>query len=109
MNPANAAPDPLPPLGLSWGIKRSFIDYISGLGWISYAACQMGPGDDGLRFADLSVQEAEQFQSPIYLGGARIWRSHALMAVRRLDEATAARQPNLRWRGMTGRQMPCPD
>ena len=31
MNPANAAPDPLPPLGLSWGIKRSFIDYISGL------------------------------------------------------------------------------
>jgi glycine dehydrogenase subunit 2 len=29
--------------------------------------------------------------------------------VRRLDEATAARQPNLRWRGMTGAQMPCPD
>jgi glycine dehydrogenase subunit 2 len=29
--------------------------------------------------------------------------------VGRLDEATAARQPNLRWRGMTGRDMPCPD
>jgi glycine cleavage system P protein (glycine dehydrogenase) subunit 2 len=29
--------------------------------------------------------------------------------VRRLDEATAARQPNLRWRPMTGRHMPCPD
>jgi glycine dehydrogenase subunit 2 len=29
--------------------------------------------------------------------------------VRRLDEASAARQPNLRWRPMTGRQMPCPD
>ncbi len=29
--------------------------------------------------------------------------------VRRLDEATAARNPNLRWRPMTGRQMPCPD
>ncbi len=29
--------------------------------------------------------------------------------VRRLDEATAARQPNLRWKPMTGRQMPCPD
>jgi glycine dehydrogenase subunit 2 len=29
--------------------------------------------------------------------------------VRRLDEAMAARQPNLRWRGMTGREMPCPD
>jgi glycine dehydrogenase subunit 2 len=29
--------------------------------------------------------------------------------VRRLDEATAARQPNLRWRGMTGSVTPCPD
>ncbi|HSN35851.1 MAG TPA: HtaA domain-containing protein [Arthrobacter sp.] len=31
MNPASASPDPLPPLGLSWGIKRSFIDYIHSL------------------------------------------------------------------------------
>lgn len=31
MNPASASTDPLPPLGLSWGIKRSFIDYISSL------------------------------------------------------------------------------
>ena len=29
--------------------------------------------------------------------------------VRRLDEATAARQPNLRWRGMTGVERPCGD
>ena len=29
--------------------------------------------------------------------------------VKRLDEATAARQPNLRWRPMTGAQTPCPD
>jgi glycine dehydrogenase subunit 2 len=29
--------------------------------------------------------------------------------VRRLDEATAARQPNLRWRPMTGLETPCPD
>ncbi len=29
--------------------------------------------------------------------------------VRRLDEAAAARQPNLRWRPMTGAQRPCPD
>jgi glycine dehydrogenase subunit 2 len=29
--------------------------------------------------------------------------------VRRLDEATAARQPNLHWRPMTGSQTPCPD
>jgi glycine dehydrogenase subunit 2 len=29
--------------------------------------------------------------------------------VKRLDETAAARQPNLRWRGMTGAQTPCPD
>jgi glycine dehydrogenase subunit 2 len=29
--------------------------------------------------------------------------------VRRLDEATAARQPNLRWRSMAGAETPCPD
>jgi glycine dehydrogenase subunit 2 len=29
--------------------------------------------------------------------------------VRRLDEATAARQPNLRWRPMTGAETPCPN
>ena len=29
--------------------------------------------------------------------------------VRRLDETTAARQPNLHWRPMTGSQTPCPD
>jgi glycine dehydrogenase subunit 2 len=29
--------------------------------------------------------------------------------VRRLDETAAARQPNLRWRAMTGSQSPCPD
>jgi len=29
--------------------------------------------------------------------------------VRRLDEAGAARQPNLRWRPMAGAEMPCPD
>jgi glycine dehydrogenase subunit 2 len=29
--------------------------------------------------------------------------------VRRLDETTAARQPNLRWRAMSGEQSPCPD
>ena len=29
--------------------------------------------------------------------------------VKRLDEATAARQPNLRWRPMSGVETPCPD
>jgi len=67
----------------------SIIDYISGLGWIGYARCEAGPGDDGLRSGDLSVHEAEQLQSPIYVAGALIWRSHALMAARRLEEAVA--------------------
>lgn len=31
MNPASATPDQLPPLGLTWGIKRSFIAYIMDL------------------------------------------------------------------------------
>jgi glycine dehydrogenase subunit 2 len=29
--------------------------------------------------------------------------------VRRLDEASAARHPNLRWRPMSGAETPCPD
>lgn len=67
----------------------SYIDYISALGWIGYARCQAGPGDDGLRFGHMSVQEAELVQSPVYVGGAYIWRSHAYMAARRFDEAVA--------------------
>lgn len=89
----------------------SVIDYIAGLGWIAYALCETGPGDGGLRFADLSVREAEQLQSPIYVAGARIWRSHALMAARRIEEAVEeARQcvelseihsvPYLGWHGL---------
>jgi tetratricopeptide (TPR) repeat protein len=65
----------------------SSIDYISGLGWISYSMCQSGAGDDGLRFGQLSVEEAERVHSKIYLAGAYVWRSHAMMAVRRLEEA----------------------
>jgi class 3 adenylate cyclase/tetratricopeptide (TPR) repeat protein len=64
----------------------SFIDYIAGLGWIGYARCQMA-GDVGLRWGDQSVQEAAAHHSSIYLAGAHVWRSHALMAVRRFDDA----------------------
>ena len=89
----------------------SFIDYISGLGWIGYANCQVGFIESGLRSGDLSVREAELVQSQIYLAGAYIWRSHALMAVRRLDEAVADAQrcvtlsethdvPYLGWHGL---------
>ncbi|MBK6854544.1 MAG: AAA family ATPase [Burkholderiales bacterium] len=89
----------------------SFIDYISALGWIGYSSCQAGGGDDGLAFGHLSVHEAEQVQSQIYLAGAYIWRSHAMMAVRRLDEAvsdarlcvslsTQHAMPYLGWHGL---------
>ena len=67
----------------------SFIDYISGLGWIAYASCQTGSVDDGLRCGHLSVREAEAVQSQIYLAGAYIWRSHAFMALRQFDEAVS--------------------
>ena len=56
-------------------------------------------------FADALIAiAAEADVSPALVTGA----PHGA-PVRRLDEATAARQPNLRWRPMTGGQTPCPD
>jgi glycine dehydrogenase subunit 2 len=56
-------------------------------------------------FADALVEIArEAHDDP-----ARVTSAPTTAPVGRLDEATAARQPNLRWRPMTGRQMPCPD
>jgi glycine dehydrogenase subunit 2 len=56
-------------------------------------------------FADALIEIAHEAETdPELVRGA----PHAA-PLRRLDEATAARQPNLRWRGMTGQQTPCPD
>jgi glycine dehydrogenase subunit 2 len=56
-------------------------------------------------FADALIAIAgEAVESPDLVTSA----PHAA-PVRRLDEAMAARQPNLRWRPMTGAQTPCPD
>jgi glycine dehydrogenase subunit 2 len=56
-------------------------------------------------FADALVEIArEAHDDP-----ERVTSAPTTAPVGRLDEATAARQPNLRWRPMTGRQMPCPD
>jgi glycine dehydrogenase subunit 2 len=56
-------------------------------------------------FADALVAiAAEAHESP-----DRVRNAPETAPVSRLDEATAARRPNLRWRPMTGRQMPCPD
>jgi glycine dehydrogenase subunit 2 len=56
-------------------------------------------------FADaLAAIAAEAATEPDVVRGA----PHTA-PVRRLDEATAARQPNLRWRPMTGSETPCPN
>jgi glycine dehydrogenase subunit 2 len=56
-------------------------------------------------FADALVEiAAEAERDPELVTSA----PHAA-PVRRLDEASAARHPNLRWRGMTGAETPCPD
>jgi glycine dehydrogenase subunit 2 len=56
-------------------------------------------------FADALIEIANEARTePDLVRGA----PHSA-PVRRLDEATAARQPNLRWRPMTGAQTPCPD
>jgi glycine dehydrogenase subunit 2 len=55
-------------------------------------------------FADALLAIAvEAHQDPDLVRGA----PHS-SPVRRLDETTAARQPDLRWRGMTGAETPCP-
>jgi glycine dehydrogenase subunit 2 len=56
-------------------------------------------------FADALIDIArEAHEDPAMVTGA----PHDA-PVRRLDEATAARQPNLRWRPMAGAETPCPD
>ena len=56
-------------------------------------------------FADTLIAiSAEAVSDPAMVTGA----PHTA-PVKRLDEATAARQPNLRWRPMAGAETPCPD
>ena len=56
-------------------------------------------------FADTLIAiAAEAVSDPAMVTGA----PHTA-PVKRLDEATAARQPNLRWRPMAGAETPCPD
>jgi glycine dehydrogenase subunit 2 len=56
-------------------------------------------------FADALIAiAAEAENSPEQVTGAPF-----TAPVRRLDEAKAARQPNLRWRPMSGAETPCPD
>ena len=56
-------------------------------------------------FADALIEIAAEAETD----PERVMGAPHTAPVRRLDEATAARQPNLRWRPMTGAQTPCPD
>ena len=63
-----------------------------------------------------SVETLDAFADALIAVAAEAERDPAMVKaaphtapVKRLDEATAARQPNLRWRPMTGAETPCPD
>lgn len=89
MNPASASPDPLPPPGLSWGIKRSFIDYITGLPDGSVSAT------DGATVAETSLfcfsPESSDYDVARgtgvlrFRGDVRLAGHHGMLLVRLLD------------------------
>jgi glycine dehydrogenase subunit 2 len=56
-------------------------------------------------FADALIEIADE----AHRDPATVTSAPHTAPVRRLDEAAAARQPNLRWRPMAGAEMPCPD
>ena len=89
MNPANAAPDPLPPLGLSWGIKRSFIDYIAGLpdGSVSATAGATVSGSSLFCFSpDRSDYDPALGTGVLrFRGDVRLAGHHGMLLVRLLD------------------------
>jgi glycine dehydrogenase subunit 2 len=58
---------------------------------------------DGFVEAMLEIAREAETEPALVTGAPHV------APVRRLDEATAARQPNLRWRGQPGALTPCPD
>lgn len=89
MNPASASTDPMPPPGLSWGIKRSFIDYIGSLpdGSVS-AAGGAAALESGLFCftADVSDYDAALGTGVLrFLGDVRLSGHHGMLLVRLLD------------------------
>lgn len=89
MNPASASPDPLPPLGLTWGIKRSFIDYITGLpdGAVSAADGATVVQSSLFCFApeDCDYDIARGTGVLRFRGDVRLAGHHGMMFVRLLD------------------------
>ncbi|WP_427131954.1 HtaA domain-containing protein [Pseudarthrobacter sp. S9] len=89
MNPASVSPDPLPPLGLTWGIKRSFIAYIRGLpdGAVSTADGATATESSGFCFAPESsdYDVARGSGTLRFRGDVRVAGHHGMMFVRLLD------------------------
>ena len=89
MSPATVPPDPLPPLGLSWGIKRSFIDYINSLPDASVSVTDGATADEAglFRFAaDSSDYDAIRGTGILrFRGDVRLSGHHGMMFVRLLD------------------------
>jgi glycine dehydrogenase subunit 2 len=64
---------------------------------------------EALETLDLFVEALERIVGEAHDDPELLHAAPTSSPVRRLDETTAARQPNLRWRGMTDSQTPCPD
>jgi hypothetical protein len=89
VSPATVSPDPLPPFGLSWGIKRSFIDYINGLPDASVSAVDGATVDEAGHFrfaADSSDYDTVRGTGILrFRGDVRLSGHHGMMFVRLLD------------------------
>lgn len=89
MNPANAAPDELPPLGLSWGIKRSFIDYIASLpdGSVSATDGATMSGSTLFCFSPATSDYDAALGTGVlrFRGDVRLSGHHGMLLVRLLD------------------------
>lgn len=89
MSPASAPPDALPPAGLSWGIKRSFLHYLAGLpdGAVSAVDGATVDDDGRFRFAPAAADyDAGRGTGVLrFKGDVRIAGHHGMMFVRLLD------------------------
>ena len=89
MTPASASPAPLPPQGLTWGIKRSFMDYIAGLpdGAVSAAggATLTASGEFCFAPAGSEYDPARGTGVLRFRGDVRVAGHHGMMFVRLLD------------------------
>lgn len=89
MNPDPAFGDPLPPLGLSWGIKGSFLDYIKDLpdGAVSASAGATVSGSGQFTFppagSDFDVHRGTGVLR--FRGDVRLAGHHGMLFLRLLD------------------------